>query len=280
MKKKLSNIRELKFYTPYGTPSDTFVEGDLHGLRCVILARHNRKNFIRPEAVNSCANIWGLQQLGVTHVLSVFAGCSLMERIQPGDFVIPDDFIDLTGLRTSLYRPPKRDCHVMMKPAFSELLTKLLMDAADELRIEVHKGGLIMASKEAICYTNMQSSMYRIMGGHLVTQNIVPEAVLSKEAGLFYSPFSIVVSYDSCFKTRSIDFHQVVDKYVHNLKLVTDIFSLAIDKIQRINWTSSIIHFRNMLMLSRPKLIRLYDARLIISRRLMSGESYKKRKKT
>src|ERR1700752_4000271 len=92
----LSDLKEVKQSTPFGEPSDAYVLGTLEGRKVAFLARHGRGHRILPTELNFRANIYGLKQLGVERILSVSAVGSLKEEHRPGDFLIPDQFIDRT----------------------------------------------------------------------------------------------------------------------------------------------------------------------------------------
>ncbi|MEM1800311.1 MAG: S-methyl-5'-thioadenosine phosphorylase, partial [Desulfurococcaceae archaeon] len=96
----LVDVKEFKIYTPYGAPSDNIVVGVLKNRRVAFIARHGRGHKIPPHRVNYRANIWALKSLGVKWIIAVSAVGSLREDYRPGDFVVPDQFIDMTkGVR-------------------------------------------------------------------------------------------------------------------------------------------------------------------------------------
>ncbi|KHJ78013.1 hypothetical protein OESDEN_22367, partial [Oesophagostomum dentatum] len=59
----LQNAKEVEVNTPFGKPSDKYIEGTIHGVPCVLLARHGRKHDIMPSDVNFRANLWGMHSL-------------------------------------------------------------------------------------------------------------------------------------------------------------------------------------------------------------------------
>src|SRR6195952_6075375 len=94
---------EVAMETPFGTPSDNYIVGELEGHEVVFLARHGRGHRISPSELNFRANIFAMKMLGVERILSVSAVGSLKEEHKPTDFVLPDQFIDRTFLRTSTF---------------------------------------------------------------------------------------------------------------------------------------------------------------------------------
>ena len=87
---------EIKLDTPFGSPSDAYIVGELEGKRVAFLARHGRGHRISPSELNFRANIYAMKMLGVERILSLSAVGSLKEEHRPLDFVIPDQFFDRT----------------------------------------------------------------------------------------------------------------------------------------------------------------------------------------
>src|SRR5215467_9145127 len=99
----LSDPREVRVKTPFGDPSDAFVLGTLEGKRVAFLARHGRGHRIPPGEINFRANIYAMKLLGVERVISVSAVGSLQEDFRPGEFLVPDQFVDRTKSRVSTF---------------------------------------------------------------------------------------------------------------------------------------------------------------------------------
>ena len=71
--------------------------------RLLFLPRHGRGHRYSPSEINYRANVFALKTLGAERVLSVSAVGSLREGLAPGDFVLPDQFIDRTWGRASTF---------------------------------------------------------------------------------------------------------------------------------------------------------------------------------
>ena len=98
-----TNVHEERVETPFGSPSDAFVLGELEGRKVAFLARHGRGHRILPSELNFRANIYAMKKLGVERILSVSAVGSLKEEHKPTDFVMPDQFIDRTFHRIATF---------------------------------------------------------------------------------------------------------------------------------------------------------------------------------
>src|SRR6202163_5107786 len=92
----LERTREWRVKTPFGDPSDAMVLGTLEGKRVAFLARHGRGHRILPGEINYRANIYAIKMLGVKRLISVSAVGSLQEDLRPGEFLVPDQFVDRT----------------------------------------------------------------------------------------------------------------------------------------------------------------------------------------
>ena len=104
----IKNAREVKVHTPYGLPSANPVIGEIGGVEIVFLSRHGKGHVYPPHKVNYRANIWALHSLGVERIIAVSAVGSLREDYKPGDFVLADQFVDMTKNRVyTFYDGPK-----------------------------------------------------------------------------------------------------------------------------------------------------------------------------
>ena len=88
-----------KINTSWGKPSDKILIAELGKEEICFLPRHARGHKINPTKINFRANIDAMKQLGVTDIISVSAVGSLKENLEPGKFVIVDQFIDRTFSR-------------------------------------------------------------------------------------------------------------------------------------------------------------------------------------
>ena len=82
-----------KIDTPWGSPSDSVMVAKFYGNDICFLPRHSRGHKISPTNINFRANIDAMKQLGVTDLISVSAVGSLKGSLDPGTFVIIDQFI-------------------------------------------------------------------------------------------------------------------------------------------------------------------------------------------
>ncbi|XP_030557027.1 S-methyl-5'-thioadenosine phosphorylase [Drosophila novamexicana] len=244
----LEQRQEKVIETPYGSPSDALIEGEIGGVQCVLLARHGRKHDIMPSNVNYRANIWALRQVGCTHLIVSTACGSLRESIQPGNLVVPHDFIDRTTKRMQTFYDGEHAgvngvCHLPMYPAFCERTRKVLLDAAKELEYAAHDKATIVTIEGPRFSSRSESNMFRQWGGDLINMTTCPEVVLAKEAGLLYGSVAIATDYD-CWRMgcEGVNVQDVLKTFSENVVKVKQILVNAVGRIAKEDWSEDILN--------------------------------------
>jgi 5'-methylthioadenosine phosphorylase len=192
----LTNTRELRFKTPFGDPSDAFVLGTLEGKRVAFLARHGRGHRILPTELNFRANIYAMKLLGVQRIISVSAVGSLREDLQPGQFLIPDQFFDSTKGRKSTFFGDGIVAHVTFdKPTCAQLST-VLAEACRTQSVSVHEKGTYICMEGPQFSTLAEAHFHRAMKLSVIGMTNVTEAKLAREAEICYSTIAMITDYD------------------------------------------------------------------------------------
>jgi 5'-methylthioadenosine phosphorylase len=192
----LSNTRELRVKTPFGEPSDAFILGSLEGKRVAFLARHGRGHRILPTELNYRANIYALKLLGVQRIISVSAVGSLLEDLQPGQFLIPDQFFDNTKNRKSTFFGDGIAAHVTFDKPVCPQLSSVLAEACRVANVAVHEKGIYINMEGPQFSTLAESHFYRAMRFSAVGMTNATEAKLAREAEICYSTIAMITDYD------------------------------------------------------------------------------------
>ncbi len=206
----LEGRTELRLDTPFGTPSDAIVEGKLGGTTLLFLPRHGFGHRIPPHAINYRANLCALKMAGATHVVSVSAVGSMRETIAPGDFVVVDQFLDLTKRRPSTYFEDGIVAHVAFADPVCDGLARALGDAAERAmkaagaRTKVHRGGAYVCIEGPQFSTRAESLVYRSWGVSVIGMTAMPEAKLAREAELPYAVLALATDYDCWHATEGV----------------------------------------------------------------------------
>lgn len=192
----LKNKRWKKIDSPFGTPSDELLFGELHGQRMVFLPRHGRGHRISPSEINFRANIDVLKRAGVTDVISVSAVGSLREHLRPGMFVIVDQFVDRTFARNKSFFGTGCVAHVSMAHPVCPRLGNHIEIAAKEAGIESVRGGTYLVMEGPQFSSLAESELYRSWNCDVIGMTNMPEAKLAREAELCYATVAMVTDYD------------------------------------------------------------------------------------
>ena len=197
----LKNKQWKKVPSSFGEPSDELLFGELNGQKMVFLPRHGRGHRIPPSEINYRANIDALKRVGVTELISVSAVGSLKEELEPGMFVIVDQFIDRTFARKKSFFSSGLVAHVSMANPVCNRLGNHIQSTAKSIGIEVVRGGIYIAMEGPQFSSIAESELYRSWGCDVVGMTNMPEAKLAREAEICYVSVAMVTDYD-CWHTE------------------------------------------------------------------------------
>ena len=192
----LENLREERFTTPWGEPSDALRFGQMAGRDAVFLPRHGRGHRLSPSGINYRANIAALKMAGVTDLVSVSACGSYRAELYPGVFVMVDQFVDRTHGRESSFFGNGCVVHVSMAHPVAPLLQGRLAAAAEAEKIPFKKGGTYLCMEGPQFSSLAESLTYRGLGYDVVGMTAMPEAKLAREAEISYATVAMVTDFD------------------------------------------------------------------------------------
>jgi 5'-methylthioadenosine phosphorylase len=190
------DIKEIKVFTPFGETSDLVSVGLYKNIRVAFIPRHGRNHTIPPHKVNYRANVWALKKLGVKRVIVSSAVGSLREDYKPGDFVIPDQFIDRTKKRLDTFYEGGQTCHISTADPFCPQLRLFFIDLAKQLALNVKTSGTYVCIEGPRFSTRAESRLFRLWKADIIGMTIYPECVLAREAELCYVAISMITDYD------------------------------------------------------------------------------------
>ena len=188
---------ELDAPTPFGAPSGVIAKGRLGEQPLLFLARHGSGHRLLPHEINYRANIYALKRAGATRVLGLSAVGSLAEPIAPGDFAMPNQYLDWTkGLRARTFFGDGVAAHVSTAQPVSANLIDWVATQAAALGFALHRDVTYACVEGPRLGTRAESLFLQRAGCHLVGMTNVPEVFLAREAQLCYATVGIVTDYD------------------------------------------------------------------------------------
>ncbi|SDF47204.1 methylthioadenosine phosphorylase [Limimonas halophila] len=225
----LTNPRWETVETPFGPPSDALLCGEIEGQPVVFLPRHGRGHQVPPNRLNFRANIDALKQLGVTEVLSLSAVGSLREDLEPGTFVLADQFIDRTVGRERSFFDTGLVAHVSAADPTCTRVMGVLEDAAKAEHIPISHGGTYLVMEGPQFSSRAESFLYRSWGCDLVGMTNMPEAKLAREAELCYATVAMVTDYD-CWHDEhgNVSVEQVIKVLTENAEKARRLVARAV----------------------------------------------------
>ena len=211
------NSKWKKIKTPWGKPSDEILIAKLSKEEICFIPRHSRGHKINPTNINFRANIDAMKQLGVTDIISVSAVGSLKKDLEPGKFVIVDQFIDRTFSRSKTFFDEEIVAHVSMAKPTSQGLSDCCEAALKKLNIKNQRGGTYIVMEGPQFSTLAESNLYRSWGADVIGMTNMPEAKLAREAEIRYSTVAMVTDYDCWHPDHDeVDVSMVVQTLMQN----------------------------------------------------------------
>ena len=213
----IKNEKWLSISTPWGNPSDEILEVEIENKIVYFLPRHARGHKINPSNINFRANIDALKQLGVTDILSISAVGSLKEELEPGKFVLVDQFIDRTFARVKTFFDNEIVAHVSMAKPTSPGLMKACDTALKKLDLEYKTGGTYLVMEGPQFSSLAESNLYRSWNCDVIGMTNMPEAKLAREAEIRYTTVAMVTDYDCWHEDHDdVSVEQVIKTLVGN----------------------------------------------------------------
>jgi len=188
--------RWRKINTPWGKPSDEILLAKIGKEEICFIPRHSRGHKINPTNINFRANIDAMKQLGITDIISVSAVGSLKENLEPGKFVIVDQFIDRTFSRVKTFFDDEIVAHVSMAKPTSPGLSECCEAVLKKLNISHQAGGTYIVMEGPQFSTLAESNLYRSWEADVIGMTNMPEAKLAREAEIRYCTVAMVTDYD------------------------------------------------------------------------------------
>ncbi len=238
----LRDVSAQHLATPYGTTS--FEHGIYQGpsgheREVVFLPRHGAGHAIPPHRINYRANIWGLHQIGVERIIGTGAVGSLREDFAPGHCVLADSFLDFTrGRPLTFYEGdpvvpggPAGVVHTDMTEPYCPELRRLLSDAGQAERLELHDGGCYVCTEGPRFESAAEIRAYRRLGADVVGMTNLPEVVLARELGMCYVLIAMVTNYAAGMTANRLTHAEVVETMAENVRKIRIMAWRALDHL-------------------------------------------------
>lgn len=223
----LPDVKEVWVNTPYGLPSDKIALAEMHGKRVAFLPRHGKDHVLPPHKINYRANLWAMKELGVTRIIGPCAAGSLQPEIEPGDFVVMDQFVNKTYGRSDTFYEGPLVCHVSPADPYCLTMRDLAVSTGRKLGITVHDKGTIVVINGPRYSTRAESKEYRQNGWQVIGMTQYPEAYLARELEICYTGIALITDYDC-----GLEDNPTIDPVSH--EQVLKVFNSNIEKLKKL----------------------------------------------
>ncbi len=209
---------DLVFETPFG-PTAPFTHAEVDGKGFLYVGFHGITRGIRNTEPDSSGErvFYMLWKAGVKKILGTALCGSTNRLLDPGDAVIPDDFVDYTTKRSQMLMASLRDkgldvprISYRLRQPLCPVLSGHLVDACVDAGFpRVFKRGVVGVSEGPRLESPAEIRLrYMNMGIDVVTMNLVPEVFFAREIGACYAALELVSNYgeglvDPCWEGQT-----------------------------------------------------------------------------
>ena len=192
----LADARPVEVDTPFGAPASPAMVGSIDGTEVAFMPRHGVNHEFPPHRIPYRANVWAMNELGVTRIVAPTAVGSIYPDYAPGEFVVPDQLVDRTWGRSGTFYDGPQTHHIAFADPYCPDLRQRAAEAVTAVTGSVHEGGTTVVVQGPRFSTRAESASYAAAGWHLLNMTQLPEAALARELGICYANIAVVTDYD------------------------------------------------------------------------------------
>jgi 5'-methylthioadenosine phosphorylase len=153
------------------------------------------------------------------------------KNIQPGDFVIPHDFIDFTKTRELTFFDNKR-VHVDLTNPFCSSLRKSLIKSCKKVRgANNFEKGVYLTTEGPRLETAAEIDFFSNFAD-IVGMTLVPEVVLAREKGICYASLCLVCNMAAGLQEK-LTADEISKIYKQKERIISDILQMTIMSIDK-----------------------------------------------
>lgn len=220
----LDSPQEFKVNTPFGAPSSAVMVGEIGGRKVAFLPRHGKDHSLPPHMINYRANLWAMKDLGVKQIIGPNACGSLQAEIEPGHFVICDQFVDRTWGRVDTFYDGPIVTHVSAADPYCPVMRQVAIDRARDLGIVAHPTGTVVVIQGPRFSTRSESQWFASQGWEVINMTQYPEAYLARELEICYVNISLITDHDAGMEgVEPVTNEEVVRVFNENNSKVKDL---------------------------------------------------------
>jgi len=227
----LSESKEITIETPFGKTSDSITVGMCKGRRVAFMPRHGRKHTIAPHLINFRANIWAFKEMSIKRIIAPSAVGSLKQKLKPGDFVLPSQFIDFTKSRKYTFFEEEKVIHISVADPFCPELQNAVSGATKKIDLHLHRDATYVCIEGPRFSTRAESKFYKdVIGADIIGMTLVHECKLAREEQMCYVSISTVTDYD-VWADKPVTAKEVLETLSKNVQTTKRVLEVLLDLI-------------------------------------------------
>jgi len=138
------------------------------------------------------ATVRALKDQGVTHLWLCESVGALSPLLEPGDWLVPDDYIDGTRGQHYTYFSEKAGGYVQQVPPFDPASRGALLEALNELIPRPFGRGVYVCVSNTRLETSAESTFWSRAGGQIVGRFLSPCLMLARELDMNVAALAVV----------------------------------------------------------------------------------------
>ena len=181
--------------TPFGSSQPIFLCESRFG-EFYFVSRHGESGYeLAPTFVNYRANIYALKDLGVQAIVSWSETRAITHNFKIGQYVVVDDLVDETQLRSNTFFENQGLGVVRQWPVFCPSLRRAFCTTLADERCDHSASGVYVCVEGPRRETPAEARKFAGYGGELIGMTLAPEVFLAKELQMCYASICYVASY-------------------------------------------------------------------------------------
>lgn len=235
----LEEPTKISITTPFDSKPVTIYQKELGEKTLYFLPRHGGYHSIPPHKINFKANLFALHSLTIPRVIATSAVGSLRTSINPGDYVLLDQFIDFVRPLTffdgdfsiELQKGITKSgvVHLDMSEPYCPEIRKVLSEVLKDDQ-NTHTTGTYATTMGPRFETPAEIKALQHMDADVVGMTNSSEAILCRELGICYSVIAVVTNMAAGLQKR-LSHVEVLDIFNSRSTSLKQIFHEVITKL-------------------------------------------------
>jgi 5'-deoxy-5'-methylthioadenosine phosphorylase len=216
--------------TPYGDTSAEILLGRWQDFPLAFLPRHGTGHKVPPHRINYRANIWALQQQGVSRIVSVNAVGGISTEMAPLTLAVPDQIVDYTSGRAQTYfdGDDGRIRHIDFSWPYDSRLRTIIIEAGEQQGLGLVNSGTYGCSNGPRLETAAEIVRLQNDGCSMVGMTGMPEAALARELELEYACLALVVNWAAGIRQQTISMEEIVANMEQGMQKVLSLLPAVV----------------------------------------------------